>query len=132
MDWLEDLCSAIATMEGFFKPGSLAQVNNNPGNLRPWWPADQTSDIAKKRGLGDTNTPSGRFIVGIKLSNGIGALYCDVMLKIAEGVTLRQLLERWAPPSDGNNTQLYVSFVSQRTGIQPDQVLRDLLKVRRV
>ena len=36
MNLVDPIAQAIATMEGFFKAGSLAARNNNPGNLRSW------------------------------------------------------------------------------------------------
>ena len=35
--------------------------------------------------------------------------------------TLRGAISRWAPPSDKNDTEGYINFVAQRTGLKPDQ-----------
>jgi hypothetical protein len=35
--------------------------------------------------------------------------------------TLRGAISRWAPPSDKNDTEGYIKFVSERTGLKPDQ-----------
>lgn len=37
--------------------------------------------------------------------------------------TLRQIIYRWAPPEDGNNTRSYVETVSQRSGVLPNAFL---------
>lgn len=37
--------------------------------------------------------------------------------------TLRKIIERWAPPSDGNDTEKYISIVSQRSGLSPEEKL---------
>lgn len=38
--------------------------------------------------------------------------------------TLRQVIYRWAPPEDGNNTRSYVETVARRSGVSPDTLLR--------
>lgn len=35
--------------------------------------------------------------------------------------TLRGAITRWAPPSDKNDTEGYIKFVSEKTGLRPDQ-----------
>jgi hypothetical protein len=35
--------------------------------------------------------------------------------------TLRGAISRWAPPSDKNDTEGYINFVAQKTGLKPDQ-----------
>lgn len=37
--------------------------------------------------------------------------------------TIRKIITRWAPPSDGNNTEEYIKVVSQRARINPDEKL---------
>lgn len=38
--------------------------------------------------------------------------------------TIGKIIARWAPSSDGNNTQSYIRFVSKTTGIPVDEPLR--------
>ena len=38
--------------------------------------------------------------------------------------TIGKIIARWAPSSDGNNTQAYIRFVSKTSGIKPDTPLR--------
>lgn len=38
--------------------------------------------------------------------------------------TIAKIITRWAPSSDGNNTQSYIRFVSETTGIGVDKPLR--------
>ena len=38
--------------------------------------------------------------------------------------TIGKIIARWAPSSDGNNTQAYIQFVSQTSGIPADEPLR--------
>lgn len=37
--------------------------------------------------------------------------------------TPKDIIMRWAPPSDGNNTEAYIKFVCEKAGLQPDQYL---------
>lgn len=37
--------------------------------------------------------------------------------------TIRKLITRWAPPSE-NNTTKYIEFVSKKSGLNPDEVIR--------
>lgn len=37
--------------------------------------------------------------------------------------TIRKLITRWAPPSE-NNTAKYIEFVSKKSGLNPDEVIR--------
>ena len=39
-------------------------------------------------------------------------------------VLIGKIVARWAPSSDGNNTQAYIRFVSKTSGIKPDTPLR--------
>lgn len=38
--------------------------------------------------------------------------------------TIGKIIARWAPSSDGNNTQSYISYVSSSTGINASRALR--------
>lgn len=37
--------------------------------------------------------------------------------------TLSKIITRWAPPSDGNNTDAYIATVAQRSGLHPNERL---------
>jgi len=104
------IASAIASGEGFFVNGSLPQRDNNPGDLRaaPWLVHPVIVDDFWKASL---------------LAQGIAGLYHQIALDIARGYTLRQLIEAWAPASDGNNTENYVNETARRTGLDPDTPL---------
>lgn len=45
-------------------------------------------------------------------------------MRIQHLTCLHDIIHRWAPPEDGNNTRSYIETVSQRTGILPHQPLR--------
>ncbi len=80
--------------------------NNNPGNIRQW--AGAGSD--------------GQFAVFKSPDEGISAAVNNIRAYINKhGIdTIRGIISRWAPSSDGNNTDAYIQHVSQRTHIDPD------------
>lgn len=80
--------------------------NNNPGNIRQW--AGAGSD--------------GSFAVFGTPQDGVRAMAQNLRSYINNhhADTIRRIISRWAPSSDGNNTAEYIKHVSQRTGIDPD------------
>jgi len=106
-DLLFKLASAIGTAEGYFVAGSLPQRHNNPGDLRsaPW--------------LKGAKIENG-FWHAKSAGEGIAGLYHQIALDIARGATLRQLISKWAPPGDGNNTENYIAETARRVGIPDD------------
>lgn len=116
-DLLYKLASAIATAEGYFVVGSVPRRNNNPGDLRgaPWLTSPKIIN---------------HFVQFSNPASGISGLYHQIALDIARGVSLRGLIEKWAPPSDGNNTLNYLSETARRVGIENlDQPLQELLEI---
>ena len=88
------------------------QRNNNPGNIR----LGQTW-----QGLAPTQ-PDPDFCTFVDAEHGIRAL-CLILLnyqRIDSLKTVRQMINRWAPPADHNDTSAYVSFVAGRMGVDPD------------
>lgn len=115
-DLLGKLASAIASAEGYFVPNSLPVRNNNPGDLRaaPWL---QHPKIVNN------------FVVFETLAQGISGLYHQIALDVSRGVTLRQLITKWAPPTE-NNTSNYLEEAARRVGIvNVDQPLQELLEI---
>lgn len=118
-DFLFKLCSAIATEEGFFVPGTLPAKNNNPGDLRaaPWL----TNPTIEKG-----------FWHARSLPEGIAGLYHQVALDISRGWTLTQLISSWAPASDGNRTQQYILDVAKKVGIPANVPLQNYLTIEKI
>jgi hypothetical protein len=110
---LKALASAIAVEEGFYVPGSKPQRLNNPGDLRaaPWL----ASPVIE-----------GGYVRFASVAQGIAGLYHQIALDVARGVTLRQLIAKWAPPTE-NDTSAYLAAVVSRTGLPLDQPLQELL-----
>lgn len=101
--------------------------NNNPGNIRKdkrWqWQGEPSG------------TPPGAIISFDKLENGTRAMLLDLNNKIkAKTDTISKILYKWAPPEDNNDTEGYIKFVSNRTGIGRDVQLQpnDLDTISRI
>ncbi len=108
-DLLYRICSAIATQEG-------RAFSNNPGNLRtaPWLASPAVS---------------GGFWIPESRAQGIAGMYHQVALDIARGMSLRQLISKWAPPTE-NQTEAYIANVKKWTGIPDEnQPLQELLEI---
>lgn len=117
MDLVEAIAQAIAGFEGFFTPGTLAQRNNNPGNLRSW---------------GNLPT-SGGYAVFPTPEAGWEALRSQIRLNISRGLSLLEFFAGkpgvyagYAPSADQNRPAAYATYVSQRTGLPPDVPLDQL------
>lgn len=83
--------------------------NNNPGNIE---------DGAFARSLPGYRGSDGRFAIFDSPQAGINAGGELLNRYAARGVvTPAQIINRWAPPSDGNPTQAYAQYVAQRLGI---------------
>lgn len=89
-------------------------INNNPGNLEysktnPW--VGQTGD-------------DGRFAKFETPEHGIRALGRNLLSYQRQGIdTVSDIINRWAPPSDNNNTDAYIQAVCAQLGVTPDQPL---------
>lgn len=94
--------------------GARGIRNNNPGNLEfsksnPW--AGQTGD-------------DGRFAKFETPEHGIRALGRNLLSYQRQGLdTVNDIINRWAPPDDNNNTSAYIEAVCAQLGVTPDQPL---------
>jgi hypothetical protein len=91
-DLIQRIVNAIIRQEG------MSPTYFNPGNLRgaPW--------------LKNPKIVNG-FWIPVSRAQGIAGAAHVVALHIAEGNSLTQLIEIWAPSSDGNNTGAYIANV---------------------
>lgn len=101
--------------------------NNNPGNL----------NFAGQKGATLETGPNARFASFPTMLEGIAALDRQVMLYLKRGKnTIDQIIDIYAPSSDGNNTSAYKSYLSQYTGLGTNeridgsnvQVIRKLIQ----
>ncbi|HAS8352672.1 TPA: hypothetical protein I7721_16400 [Vibrio vulnificus] len=90
--------------------GDRGSRNNNPGNIR-------ISDNNWEGQVGD----DGEFVRFASPEHGVRALGKNLITYRNKGVvTINQIISRWAPKKDGNKTEKYIAFVSQRMGIDPN------------
>ncbi|MFH2493704.1 hypothetical protein ABK713_11085 [Klebsiella aerogenes] len=88
--------------------------NNNPGNLEasssnPW--------------VGQTGS-DGRFAKFETPEHGIRALGRNLLSYQRQGIdTVSEIINRWAPPSDNNDTAAYIKSVCAQLGVKADQPL---------
>ncbi len=106
--------SRRAVSEGGYGDSARGIRNNNPGNLEysktnPW--VGQTGD-------------DGRFAKFETPEHGIRALGRNLLSYQRQGIdTVNDIINRWAPPSDNNNTEAYIQAVCAQLGVTPDQPL---------
>lgn len=86
--------------------------NNNPGNI--------VRDGDHWQGMAADQSGDSRFVVFETAHFGIRAL--GVILKNYQrkhGLkTVREIITRWAPPEDHNNTEAYISAVAGEMGVE--------------
>lgn len=86
--------------------------NNNPGNIRHG---------SNWQGLREEQTDKS-FCQFKSMEYGVRAL-CKVLLTYYNKYklnTVKQIISRWAPASDGNNTAAYIRFVSSQLMVSPE------------
>jgi hypothetical protein len=105
MALIDTLAQAIAQFEGFNTQGTIAQRNNNPGNLR-----------ASPYSIG---TDSNGYSIFPDAQTGWNALYYQLSLYSGRGLTLDQMINIYAPASDNNNPSNYLNFVTGKLGVGP-------------
>ena len=113
---IQSLANAIAQFEGYNVPNSVAQRNNNPGNLRS--------------GPGQIGTDSNGYAIFPDASTGFAALQNQVSLNIDRGLSLQTFIggepggyPGYAPSADNNNVSNYVNFLSGKLGLDPNTPL---------
>ena len=114
MATVTDLMNSIAQMEGWNVSGSIAQRNNNPGNLR--------SGVNQ---IGSENTVSGTFATFATPADGWAALQNQIDKQAGQGQTVRDFIYQYAPPSE-NNTSAYLNSLVTSLGVGADSSLSDL------
>jgi len=91
--------------------------NNNPGNIR-------ISSNTWKEKLPIGQNTDGAFEQFRAYVWGIRAMILNLRSYFNSGTnTIRKIITKWAPSSDGNDTDAYINTVSAQTGLAPDQVL---------
>lgn len=117
-----DLDQAMAQFEGYGIAGSLATVNNNPGNISYGSFAVRHGGTIGKGGFASFPSPE----AGFAAQDALVSSYAE------RGSSIADLITAWSPPTGiGNSaesTQNYIDFVSSKLGVPPDTKLSDLKK----
>lgn len=93
--------------------GARGVRNNNPGNIR------KSRDVW----VGQTGN-DGSFVTFATPAHGIRATGKNLLSYARQGyVTPEQIITRWAPPEDDNDTEGYIKFVSDYLNVPRDTVL---------
>ena len=88
--------------------------NNNPGNLEA---------SSSNPGVGQTGS-DGRFAKFETPEHGIRALGRNLLSYQRQGIdTVSDIINRWAPPTDNNDTAAYIKSVCAQLGVKADQPL---------
>jgi hypothetical protein len=114
MATIQDLMNSIAQMEGYNTPGTIAQRNNNPGNLR-----------SAPTEIGSESTVNGSYATFASAADGWAALQTYIQGKMDSGVTLRQFINTYALPTE-NDTTNYLNYLVGQVGISADASLSSL------
>ncbi|WP_144141221.1 hypothetical protein [Providencia rettgeri] len=93
--------------------GARGVRNNNPGNIR------KSKDVW----VGQTGN-DGSFVTFATPAHGIRATGKNLLSYARQGyVTPEQIITRWAPPEDDNDTEGYIKFVSDYLNVPRDTAL---------
>lgn len=113
------LAFLISKNEGFYVPGSLPQRNNNPGDLRH---SPHSTHLP--------NDPDGIGIIDT-VADGWADLERQLQLYADRGLTLKEAIYEFAPPTE-NNTAQYLQFVTNGFNgqVSPDTTLAQVLQIQ--
>ena len=116
-DLVQGIALAIAQQEGFNTPGTIAQRQNNPGNLRSW----------------GSNPVINGYAQFPNAQAGWNALYQQIQLNINRGLTMNEFFAGkpgvyagYSPSADGNAPIAYAAFVASRVGVDPNTPLNQV------
>ncbi len=107
------LAELIANEEGFGIPGTVPTRDNNPGDLRH---SPHSVHNGDPDAIGQIDT----------VADGWADLERQLQLYGERGLTLRQAIYEFAPPSE-NNSEAYLNYVCQGLGCQPDIPITEAL-----
>ena len=117
------LVVAVATIEGFYVPGSRPNRNNNPGDIE--W-----GTFARMNGATALETPKGnepaRFAYFPNAEVGFAALHALLSGPAYASLTIEEAINKYAPPTE-NNTANYVEFVCKQVGCAATDIVSEVL-----
>lgn len=113
-DWIFDKTGIELPRGDGYKSAPRGIRNNNPGNLNYVGQAGATMEGGE----------GGRFAVFESMQHGVAALYKQLQLYFKRGInTLSSIVKTYAPASDNNNVDAYISALTKATGKGANEVL---------
>lgn len=113
-DWIFDKTGIELPRGDGYKSAPRGIRNNNPGNL----------NFAGQTGATMEGGDGGRFAVFESMQHGVAALYKQLQLYFKRGInTLSSIVKTYAPASDNNNVDAYISALTKATGKGANEVL---------
>ncbi|HBN6068344.1 hypothetical protein [Enterobacter cloacae] len=113
-DWIFDKTGIELPRGDGYKSAPRGIRNNNPGNL----------NYAGQAGATLEGGEGGRFAVFESMQHGVAALYKQLQLYFKRGInTLSSIVKTYAPASDNNNVDAYISALTKATGKGANEVL---------
>lgn len=113
-DWIFDKTGIELPRGDGYKSAPRGIRNNNPGNL----------NYAGQAGATLEGGEGGRFAVFESMQHGVAALYKQLHLYFKRGInTLSSIVKTYAPASDNNNVDAYISALTKATGKGANEVL---------
>ncbi|SAE93199.1 Uncharacterised protein [Enterobacter cloacae] len=113
-DWIFDKTGIELPRGDGYKSAPRGIRNNNPGNL----------NYAGQAGATIEGGEGGRFAVFESMQHGVAALYKQLQLYFKRGInTLSSIVKTYAPASDNNNVDAYISALTKATGKGANEVL---------
>ncbi|EEP1124208.1 hypothetical protein HAZ64_002234 [Salmonella enterica] len=113
-DWIFDKTGIELPRGDGYKSAPRGIRNNNPGNL----------NYAGQAGATMEGGEGGRFAVFESMQHGVAALYKQLQLYFKRGInTLSSIVKTYAPASDNNNVDAYISALTKATGKGDNEVL---------
>jgi len=112
---MQTISQAIAHVEGWGITGDIPTRDDNPGDII-------ASKFATQEGATGVDPRAPKFAVFPTPEAGLKAL-SDLLNEHYAGMTLQAALNKYAPPSDGNNDSAYLADVIELTGLTADTIL---------
>lgn len=122
------LLEAMARKEGYniHRPMNRATRNNNPGNLE-WGPFAREHGATHIEVIPEGYISSPRFAYFPSIELGWKAMRTRLLTGMYKGLTLRQAIYKWAPPTE-NDTESYIKYVAHHTGHSEHDYVKDILR----
>lgn len=111
------LAELIAQEEGYGIPGARPTRLNNPGDLRHGPHAHHSPD--RPNDLGTYTSPE----------EGEADLTRQLQLYADRGLTLNEMVLAYAPPTDNNSPQAYLTYLCTGLGLPPTALVSEALLI---